>query len=77
MPNKFRLHEAYLTDDGKILWVTNQMRGKQFDGYAWKEMHRKAIRFHRTAANSADDVPPFAAPVDILSQTEHELRTTR
>lgn len=75
--HKFRLHEAYLTEDGHILWVTDQTQGKGFNGYAQKATQRKAIIFHGTAATSAEELPPFATPINILSQTEYEIRTTR
>jgi hypothetical protein len=76
-PNKTRIHEAYQSDDGEILWVASQNHGKGYVGHSQKATHRKAITFHRVAATEADDIPPLAAPVDILTYTENEIRTTR
>jgi hypothetical protein len=75
--NKNRIHEAYLSDNGDTLWVTALSRGKEFNGHPRKATHHKAMTFHGVTVTSADTIPPFAVPVDILTCSETEIRTTR
>lgn len=72
--NKERIHQAYGSLQGDILWIT-QRTGK-FQGHPLLQKHRRNMDFLGSATTSADSPSPDTVPVDIVGRHNGCIRSS-
>jgi hypothetical protein len=72
--NKHRVHEAYATEQGDLLWVNDQ---DKFNGHPHISTQRKSIIFAAIPTTFATELPPYATPTDVLNREQHTIKTSR
>jgi ribonuclease HI len=73
--NPSRIHEAYATEQGEMLWL-NERNRNQFHGHPNILNQRKSINFTSTPTTMAMELPPYAIPVDVLFQGPRTIKTS-
>jgi hypothetical protein len=72
--NKQRIHEAYTTERNEILWV--EKGRNEYNGHAHIATQRKSVSFATTPVTTANELPPFAVPVDIIRKDKNLIKTS-
>jgi hypothetical protein len=72
--NPNREHKAHISMGTEILWI--KQHDQTYNGYPKQAQNRRHMAYHPYHVISAIELPPFAAPVDVLQSSELVIKTS-